>query len=102
MTNEEPVGRDEFESRLAALEGRKKDDAELLERMNACSEPLLRFFWLSGLPEYIRHVLRPWSELALETCETIPRNAERTVALRKLLEGRDAVARALITADLEA
>lgn len=93
-----------LEQRVAALEERKndaEDDVELLERMNKCEEPLLRFFWLVGLPPHMRPWLRPFSVLATEMCEDIGRNPERTVALRKLMEARDAVGRALVV-DAEA
>jgi hypothetical protein len=39
-------------------------------------------------------VSKPFCELARHLVETLPRNAERTVALRKLLEGKDAAVRA--------
>jgi len=37
---------------------------------------------------------RPFCELAAHIIGTLPRNAERTVALRKLLEAKDAAVRA--------
>jgi hypothetical protein len=41
----------------------------------------------------------PMDDTALWIIETLPRNPERTVALRKLLEAKDAAVRAAITAD---
>jgi hypothetical protein len=40
-----------------------------------------------------------WMTLLCGLFETLPRNPERTVALRKLLEAKDAAVRAAITAD---
>jgi hypothetical protein len=52
--------------------------------------PIMQFFAYDHLPEYLGEVSRPFSELADKIVSTLPRNAERTVALRKLLESKDA------------
>ena len=57
-------------------------------------EPILQFFKFDHLPDHLKMVSRPFGELALHICETLPRNPERTVALRKLLESKDAAVRA--------
>lgn len=57
-------------------------------------EPILQFFEYSHLPEKLAEVSKPFCELARHIVSTLPRNAERTVALRKLLEGKDAAVRA--------
>jgi hypothetical protein len=57
-------------------------------------EPILRFFSYKHLPAPLADVSRPFSELAEHLFATLPRNAERTVALRKLLEAKDAAVRA--------
>jgi hypothetical protein len=62
--------------------------------MSATSEPILQFFAYNHLPENLREVSRPFGVLALQVVETLPRNFERTVALRKLLEAKDAAVRA--------
>jgi hypothetical protein len=59
-------------------------------------EPIMQFFEFAHLPEYLREVSRPFCELAERIVSTLPRNAERTVALRKLLESKDAAVRAAI------
>lgn len=59
-------------------------------------EPILQFFAFEHLPEMLRDVSRPFGELAWKLVETLPRNAERSVALRKLLEAKDAAVRAAI------
>ena len=60
-------------------------------------EPILRFFEYAHLPVWLQNISRPFSELALTIME-IPRSAERTVALRKLLEAKDAAVRAALPA----
>lgn len=57
-------------------------------------DPIMRFFAWSHLPEHLAEVSRPFGELAEHVHSTLPRNAERTVALRKLLEAKDAAVRA--------
>lgn len=57
-------------------------------------EPMLKFFAYSHLPEHLQEHSKPFGDLADKLCETLPRNAERTVALRKLLEAKDCAVRA--------
>ena len=59
-------------------------------------EYLLQFFAYEHLPEKLQVVSRPFGELAKQIVETLPRNPERTVALRKLLEAKDCAVRALL------
>lgn len=59
-------------------------------------EPLERFFAFAHLPEHLRAVSQPFGELAAHIVKTLPRNAERTVALRKLLEAKDCAVRSLL------
>lgn len=58
-------------------------------------EPILQFFGYD-LRADLRDVSAPFDELARIIVATLPRNAERTVALRKLLEARDAAVRAAL------
>lgn len=55
-----------------------------------------QFFAFGHLPAHLQNVSRPFGELAKVITETLPRNPERTVALRKLLEAKDAAVRALL------
>lgn len=64
------------------------------EYLNEMEEPILQFFTYSHLPGELQNVSRPFSELAFEIIGALPRNPERTVALRKLLEAKDAAVRA--------
>lgn len=59
-------------------------------------EAILQFFAYEHLPPAMQDVSKPFCELAKDIVLKIPRNAERTVALRKLLEGKDAAVRASI------
>lgn len=60
------------------------------------NEPILQFFRYEHLNRPLREVSRPFCELAHEVVRSLPRNPERTVALRKLLEAKDAAVRAAI------
>lgn len=59
-------------------------------------EHIMQFFAYSHLPPHLQEVSRPFGEMAEKIVTTLPRNPERTVALRKLLEAKDAAVRALL------
>lgn len=58
-------------------------------------EHILQFFRFTHLPPGLQLVSQPFAMLAIELMK-LPRNPERTVALRKLLEAKDAAVRAAI------
>lgn len=60
------------------------------------NEFLLQFFAYEHLPERLQGTSRPFGELAQHIVDTLPRNPERTTALRKLLEAKDCAVRALV------
>ena len=60
------------------------------------NEPIMQFFGYAHLPPAMQEVSRPFCELAQRVVDTLPRNPERTVALRKLLEAKDAAVRSTI------
>jgi hypothetical protein len=60
----------------------------------ADEERMIKWFAWSHLPEHLQAVSRPFGELADSIVQTIPGGPERTVALRKLLEAKDAAVRA--------
>lgn len=74
------------------------------------TEPILQFFKYDHLPPALQLISRPFCDLAHAIVEgdnapstgvvtsgpPLPRNPERTVALRKLLEAKDAAVRALL------
>ena len=55
-----------------------------------------QFFAWTHLPAHLAAVSAPFGSLAGQIVATLPRNPERTVALRKLLEAKDAAVRAAI------
>jgi hypothetical protein len=57
---------------------------------------IMQFFAYDHLPQPLRAISKPFSELAHDVHSTLPRNPERTVALRKLLEAKDAAVRAAL------
>ena len=60
------------------------------------SEPLLQFFKYDHLPPHLQTASEPFCNLANFLVDSFPRNPERTVSLRKLLEAKDCAVRALI------
>jgi hypothetical protein len=60
--------------------------------------PILQFFHYSHLPPVLRASSSVFCSVASWIVNTLPRNAERTVALRKLLEAKDAAVRANLPA----
>jgi hypothetical protein len=62
--------------------------------MSDAPEQIMQFFEFSHLPNELQLVSSRFHRVALELMATLPRNPERTVALRKLLEAKDAAVRA--------
>lgn len=60
-------------------------------------ERMLKWFEYSHLPERLQAVSKPFGDLATTIVGTIEPGPERTVALRKLLEAKDAAVRAALT-----
>lgn len=58
------------------------------------NEPILQFFEFEHLREDLKGVSQPFASLAAHVVAVLPRNPERTVALRKLLEAKDSAVRA--------
>lgn len=65
-------------------------------RIGDGKDSLLQFFAYDHLPEHLQAVSKPFGDLARQIVETLPRNPERMVALRKLLEAKDCAVRALL------
>lgn len=57
-------------------------------------EPILQFFAYGHLPDSLQEISAPFCVVAHSLVEELPRNPGRTVALRKLLEAKDAAVRA--------
>jgi len=60
------------------------------------NDRMLQFFVYEHLPPHLQAVSKPFGDLARHIVETLPSNAERTAALRKLLEAKDCAVRALL------
>lgn len=61
---------------------------------DSAPDRMLQFFTYSHLPEHLQSISKPFGDLAQHIVDTLPQNAERTVALRKLLEAKDCAVRA--------
>lgn len=57
-------------------------------------EHILQFFAWEHLPPELQQISAPFGNMAHDLVKHLPRNPERTVALRKLLEAKDAAVRA--------
>ncbi|WP_211103490.1 hypothetical protein [Azospirillum sp. TSA2s] len=60
------------------------------------TDRMLQFFAYQHLPEHLQAHSKPFHDLAQTIVDTLPANAERTTALRKLLEAKDCAVRARI------
>jgi hypothetical protein len=57
------------------------------------NEFLMQFFGWAHLPAHLQEISKPFGLLAETLVQTLPKNPERTVALRKLLEAKDCAVR---------
>lgn len=57
-------------------------------------DPMMQFFVWEHLPPHLQGVSAKFANLAKDIVLELPRNPERTVALRKLLEAKDCAVRA--------
>lgn len=57
---------------------------------------MLKYFEYQHLPEHLQVVSKPFGDLAEHMCQTLPDCEERSVALRKLLESKDAAVRTAV------
>lgn len=62
--------------------------------MDQEKDHIMQFFEFAHLPPEKQTFSKPFGELAQWLTENCPRNPERTAALRKLLEAKDAAVRA--------
>jgi hypothetical protein len=81
-------------SALAQVEG-----ATAAPDDGARGEDIMRHFRCAHLPAHLQAPARRFSELAHWLLNNTPRGPERSVALRKLLEGKDAAVRAAVKPD---
>lgn len=66
------------------------------QQEQVAEEPLLRYFEYQHLPAHLQSVSKQFHDLAHWLTFGYPRTPERTVALRKLLESKDAAVRAAL------
>lgn len=66
----------------------------MIENPQVPIEPIMQFFAYAHLPVHLQEISKPFGVLAEHIATTLTRNPERTVALRKLLESKDAAVRA--------
>lgn len=57
---------------------------------------ILKFFEYEHLPAHLQEVSKPFDDLARKIASELQVGAERSVALRKLLEAKDAAVRARV------
>lgn len=66
--------------------------------VDIAADPILHFFHYAHLPPTLQETSKRFFDLAFAIIRSIPRNAERSTALRKLLEAKDAAVRANLPA----
>ena len=62
-----------------------------------CFDRMLKWFTYGHLPPTLQTVSKPFGEVALWIVTEIQSGPERTIALRKLLEAKDAAVRAVVS-----
>lgn len=65
--------------------------------MSHYQENILQFFEYKHLPEDLQNVSAVLSKVAHDMVDELPRCAERTAGLRKLLEAKDCFVRAAVS-----
>lgn len=63
------------------------------------TDRMMQFFHFEHLPEHLQAVSREFATIAAWVEHNLPANPERTVALRKLLEAKDAAVRSRLCKD---
>lgn len=58
--------------------------------------PIMKYFDYAHLPPKLQEVSKPIGELAKEMDENIPDGPEKSAGLRKLLEAKDCLVRAIL------
>lgn len=58
--------------------------------------PILRYFEYRHLPEKLQAISKPLCDLAVEMDVKLKNSAEKSAGLRKLLEAKDCLVRALL------
>lgn len=64
--------------------------------MDPEASPIMRYFEFAHLPEKLQPISAPFWDLACHIEATLPKGPEKSVALRKLLEAKDAAVRSAL------
>lgn len=76
------------------MRGSEKRRKRRMDRMDR--DHIMQFFSYEHLKPEMQEVSKPFCELAEHVHDTLPRNPERTIALRHILQAKDAAVRAFI------
>lgn len=90
------VGTESLDRSTDGIAAAVESASQELVREPEPEEPILKFFAFAHLPERLQEFSGPFSGLAERLVSILPRNAERSTALRKLLEAKDAAVRAAL------
>ena len=71
-------------------------DTPKTSRPDPAAEMVEKFFKFAHLPDRLASASEPFHKLANHLIDTLPPCAERTVAIRKLLEAKDCAVRSLL------
>lgn len=71
----------------------------MITTLHPSVQHVLNFFAYSHLPTHLQVISKDFYDLAIKTAQRAPQNPETTVALRKLLEAKDAAVRAALLAE---
>lgn len=69
---------------------------QALKTLTEGGETIMQFFAFDHLPDNLQSTSFAFAALAVDVATHLPRNAERTTALRKLLEAKDCAVRAKV------
>lgn len=83
-------------TKAAAIQGQRITKVVIDEAKKIEPEYLLQFFEYGHLPVQLQGTSLLFHDLAHALIASAPRNPERTMALRRLLEAKDCAIRALI------
>lgn len=67
-----------------------------VEKKDYVPSVIMRYFTWDHLPPDLGDVSEPFCRLAIEVDRTLPAGAEKAVALRRLLEAKDAAVRSVL------
>lgn len=71
-------------------------DIDSLTRARLEDEPMMKHFKFQHLPEHLQFISREFYYLAVFMVVNLPKQPERTVGLRKLLEAKDCAVRSAL------